>query len=618
MTVEPAGLLPAGRQFVILGEIAENYGGMTNVVLHRSRAFVREAGAAVQILTTGPNRDHVQVEAEMFADGRMISGMRLRNMFDELRASTEPPTIRPEDEPAGLASSMTREAGYESDFRHGIEITRRQRAPQADLPEQIDHLRPDGSAFLIQRRESTGSGEEKRWVAYLCDAVGRGVIRFSSMAELRFHWLDTVIGQDTAFLLSDSRRVAAYIAGYKRDNVSILQTLHTNHLSKKGGPPIGPLNKSHVSIVSAAADFDAFVFLTQRQKRDFEELVGSEDTYHVIPNSRHEDSQHYRSSLRVAGSGVVLSRLAPEKRVQDAILAVSRCRDRYAWAPDLAIYGEGVARRKLEALIEQESLSERVQLLGYEPEARRNLGRSSFLLLTSQSEGFGLVLVEAMAAGCIPIAYDVKYGPREIIEHGVNGFLVPSGDIDGLVAAIAEIDEMPSERLATMRSAAILRAEVFSDRTVTAQWGEVMRAAINNVHKTRFAAKIQSSMIYVANGTLHLRLTLAVEKELKNAGCQLLFKGRVAPIITKYPTTVSESGSCYVASASVPLSELRWAANDVLDVYLEMRDESGFSQTRVKASDVPHDRPIDCSPQLFEFYATKYGNLSMRPQLQNH
>ena len=58
------------------------------------------------------------------------------------------------------------------------------------------------------------------------------------------------------------------------------------------------------------------------------------------------------------------------------------------------------------------------------PDARRELATASFLLLTSRSEGSPLVLVEAMAAGCLPIAYDVRYGPSDLIRNGRNGFLV--------------------------------------------------------------------------------------------------------------------------------------------------------------------------------------------------
>ena len=53
------------------------------------------------------------------------------------------------------------------------------------------------------------------------------------------------------------------------------------------------------------------------------------------------------------------------------------------------------------------------------------------MLLTSRMEGLPLVLLEAMSVGCIPIAYDMPYGPADIIVDGVNGYLVEAGDIEG-------------------------------------------------------------------------------------------------------------------------------------------------------------------------------------------
>lgn len=86
MDTNRANLLPSARHFAVLGEIAVHYGGMTSVVLHRSRAFALEAGLPVDILTTGHERNYPQLEAEMLADGRLVRGMRLRNMFDELQS----------------------------------------------------------------------------------------------------------------------------------------------------------------------------------------------------------------------------------------------------------------------------------------------------------------------------------------------------------------------------------------------------------------------------------------------------------------------------------------------------------------------------------------------------
>lgn len=67
-----------------------------------------------------------------------------------------------------------------------------------------------------------------------------------------------------------------------------------------------------------------------------------------------------------------------------------------------------------------------------------------------------------MAAGCIPISYDISYGPPDIITHGVDGFLVPDGNVEALGNTIAYVSQMPEAQLKRMRKAAIQRSQDFS------------------------------------------------------------------------------------------------------------------------------------------------------------
>ena len=70
-------------------------------------------------------------------------------------------------------------------------------------------------------------------------------------------------------------------------------------------------------------------------------------------------------------------------------------------------------------------------------------------LLTSRFEGFGLTVMESINVGCPVIAYDVRYGPREIIEDGQNGYLVPEGDVTGFAEKMVEIVERPLPHVRT-------------------------------------------------------------------------------------------------------------------------------------------------------------------------
>ena len=89
--------------------------------------------------------------------------------------------------------------------------------------------------------------------------------------------------------------------------------------------------------------------------------------------------------------------------------------------------------------------------------------------MTSNYEGFGMVLVEAMACGVPTIAFDCKCGPRDIIDHGKNGLLVPDGDISGLAEAMMRLMADEEERRAMSRNA-LKVVDTYSEEAVMAKW----------------------------------------------------------------------------------------------------------------------------------------------------
>jgi glycosyltransferase involved in cell wall biosynthesis len=105
----------------------------------------------------------------------------------------------------------------------------------------------------------------------------------------------------------------------------------------------------------------------------------------------------------------------------------------------LIILGEGEERGRLEAMISASNLSGDVDLHGFVENPYAYLSRADAFVLSSRWEGLPTVLIEALACGCPVVSTDCPSGPREILQDGKYGALVPVGDAAALCDAMAQV-----------------------------------------------------------------------------------------------------------------------------------------------------------------------------------
>ena len=141
---------------------------------------------------------------------------------------------------------------------------------------------------------------------------------------------------------------------------------------------------------------------------------------------------------------------------------------------DLAIVGEGPGRRRLETLREGAGLSKRVFLPGRVGNLGDWYNRADICTLTSHYEGFPNVIMEALAGGLPVVSMDCPVGPREIVRHGVDGFLVPEGARpQGLAQALEKLMTDSDLRKRFGGNATQARAR-FSSEKIGALWAAVL------------------------------------------------------------------------------------------------------------------------------------------------
>lgn len=428
--------------------IPDNFGGMTSALLHRSRAFVRLAGRPVDILTFDARTDYAVVERDLRDRGELIDGMALVNLWDWFR-------IHPLPESAAGSLTLERHA-FTPLEPHGLVATRL--AADGVTVLQVDYRRPDGTLLATDRRDCRQQGTLGGRSIVLCDERGNPVRSWGRVWAFYRFWLDLVRERRPSFLLVDSKTVANFAGTYRRKRAVTMHVVHNSHLQG------GLLRASRRAVFENLTDFDSVVLLTERQRDDVRALLGHGTPIAVIPNGR-EVGAPVRLQREVS-RGVVLASLTTRKRVQHAIRASM------AAGASLDVFGDGEQRAALEAIA-----GPTVRFHGHVPDARAQLADASFLLLTATAEGLPLSLVEAMAAGCLPIAYDVDYGPADLIVDGRTGFLVPAGDEAALVAAIERLLALPPRTVTRMRRAAVRAAAAYSDVSVTRAWAREMRAA---------------------------------------------------------------------------------------------------------------------------------------------
>ncbi|MFQ5668044.1 MAG: glycosyltransferase [Candidatus Binatia bacterium] len=109
----------------------------------------------------------------------------------------------------------------------------------------------------------------------------------------------------------------------------------------------------------------------------------------------------------------------------------------------LVILGDGEERAKIETLSRSLGVAADVALPGYAENPFAWMARASVFVLCSTWEGFGNVLVEALACGCPVVSTDCPHGPAEILDGGTFGPLVPVGDDRALADAILAVLRKP-------------------------------------------------------------------------------------------------------------------------------------------------------------------------------
>ncbi|MBT8080440.1 MAG: glycosyltransferase family 4 protein [Gammaproteobacteria bacterium] len=197
----------------------------------------------------------------------------------------------------------------------------------------------------------------------------------------------------------------------------------------------------------------------------------------VIPNPLRAlpNPQLAREDLILA-----VGRLAAVKGFDLLLQAFARIAgDHNSWR--LVIIGDGPEKDRLCGLRDSLGIAGRVEIIGPVGDVENWMARAGIVVQPSRYEGFPNVVLEAMGMGAAVVAADCAWGPRELIQDGVNGRLVPVENIESLASVVAELIDQPAFRASLGLEARKVR-QTFAQSAVMARWEQVVCPNMNRQH----------------------------------------------------------------------------------------------------------------------------------------
>lgn len=268
-------------------------------------------------------------------------------------------------------------------------------------------------------------------------------------------------------IISTRNEDSVLLSKYGREGVLKIAQLHHDHCFDK---------KLIRDFTDHYTNIDIFTLLTPQLQQEVSEIM--KNNHHtqcvVMPNFL-PAAQDSVKKVTAENQVVAVGRLHPVKGFLRLIRLWKQVHEKTGTV--LKIIGGGEQQEELEKEIAAQGLEKGVILTGAMDHDRvlEEMKKSVFYAMTSRSEGLPFVVIEAMGQGLPAIAYDVRVGPRAIIEDGKSGFLIPEDDEKAFIEKAVMLITDPELRI-KMSQAALTRAADFTEATIIEKWEAMFRA----------------------------------------------------------------------------------------------------------------------------------------------
>ncbi len=384
---------------------------------------------------------------------------------------------------------------YRRDFYDALGfLSRRQElAAETQRVKEIFYYRPDGTVAVHELYEVNDS-ENKLSLIELIDREENVTKTFNNREDAVSHWLSNVFNDAAKnfFLISDGT------------------TIYDKYLHQTSAQ--GNVYKIHVANenstkLSTKCKFDAIITSTENQRNDIAKRYDLENVF-AIPNS-------IVAALKVKNFEpnpfkiVQVGRLLDFKSYAVAVDVMRRVLKKFPQATLHFHCEKNSLQQEVQELIDANNLGDNIKFADFNDNPHEIFSAAALSIFISKFEGFSNAIQESLLQDCPVVAFDFRYGSREMTADGVNGYLVPVDDAAAMANQIIKIFTVPGlrKRLAANCARSI---EKFSPKVVANQWAKLFNRLTNpdstGMKKSaRQVAAIQDAKIF--NGLMNLPAT---------------------------------------------------------------------------------------------------------------
>lgn len=280
--------------------------------------------------------------------------------------------------------------------------------------------------YVPNKKEFKESLKKKR----LISASKEGLKSVKILYLRRKTMIDYIKHSDADYIISTRDIFDRWLGDYANSDTIKIGWEHNHHHNNK---------KYAINIIRSSWNLDYLVLVSKDLTKFYKnEMRKSKCTCVYIPNVL--DSIPKKLAPLKEMRLISVGRLSKEKAPEDLVKIFNSLSKKH---PDwhLDIIGDGEEREKIELYIKNHKLEEKITLHGFQNKdyIDKYLHKSSLYIMTSLTESFGIVLLEAMSHGIPCVAFSSAEGAREIITSGKNGYLIKNRNYSAMIKKIEDI-----------------------------------------------------------------------------------------------------------------------------------------------------------------------------------